>query len=251
MKKILLACVLFTSIASSSTAFAQAIPNPTVPVSPDRIISLTGTAEMEIVPDEIYVRVTLREFTKDKKKYSIEELEKTFLNFIETAAATPRANVKMDNTDAQIIAMKRKEKDAVIDKTYEVKFKNNTQVVLLFSAADSLNLSYVNITRYSHSKIEEYKREVRIAAVKNGKEKATYLLAALDQKPGKILSVTEKSPYVRIDDGIDDYRTFRGNTANTYYSEQLSGSYQSPPSTALVKTIKLTFEVEMMFEIIN
>ena len=154
MKKILLAFVLITSIAFSSTAFAQAIPTSPVPVSQDHAISLTGTAEMEIVPDEIYMRVTLREFTKDKKKYTIEELEKTFLNFIETGTATPRANVKMDNTDAQIIAMKRKEKDAVIDKTYEVKFKNNTQVVLLFSAADSLNLSYVNISRYSHSKIE-------------------------------------------------------------------------------------------------
>jgi uncharacterized protein YggE len=118
---------------------------------------------------------------------------------------------------------------------------------MLFSAADSLNLSYVNISRYSHSKIEEYKREVRIAAVKNGKEKATYMLAALDQKPGKILNVTENTPYVRIDDGIRDYEQLRGNA----YQSISTDSFISPPSTALVKTIKLSFEVHMTFEIIN
>jgi uncharacterized protein len=245
MKNLLLAF----SIVASSVMYAQTI-TPT-PVA-ERTIHLTGTAELEIIPDEIYVSVTLREFTKEKKKYTIEELEKSFLNFVETTTTTPRADVKMDNTDATVIALKRKQKDAVIDKTYEVKFKNNTQVILLFSAADSLNINYVHINRYSHSKIEEYKRDVRVAAVANGKEKATYMLAALGQKPGRALTLVEKNPFVRIDDGIEDFRPFRGNVFATQYSYQRSsGDNMGSTATPLIKTIKLSYEVEMSFEIVN
>lgn len=245
MKNLLLAFVL----VASSTMYAQtATPAPVA----NHTINLTGTAELEIIPDEIYVSVTLREFTKEKKKYTIEELEKSFLNFVETTATTPRADVKMDNTDAALIALKRKQKDAIIDKTYEVKFKNNMQVQLLFSAADSLNINYLHVKRYSHSKIEEYKRDVRIAAVKNGKEKATYMLAALGQKPGNVLTMVEKNPFVHIDDGIDDFRPFRGNVFQSGYSYQRSsGDNMESASTALIKTIKLSYEVEMTFEIAN
>jgi hypothetical protein len=247
MKNLLLAL----SIAASSMLFAQTTtPSPIA----ERTINVTGTAELEIVPDEIYVSVTLREFTKEKKKYTIEELEKAFLNFIETTTATPRTDVKMDNTDATVIALKRKQKDAVIDKTYEVKFKNNMQVVLLFSATDSLNISFVRIDRYSHSRIEEYKKEVRIAAVTNGKEKATYMLAALGQKPGRVLTVAEKRPAVSVDDGVQDFRAFRGNVFQPQYEsfQRSSGdNFSTTPSNGLVKTIKLSYEVYMSFEIVN
>lgn len=244
--------LLFTfCIAVSSVLALQA---QTAPVIQERIISLTGTSELEIVPDEIYVSVTLREFTKDKRKYTIEELEKVFLHFVETTTTTPRADVKMDNADARIIAMKRREKDAVINKTYEVKYKNNEQVLMLFSAADSLNLSYVNIRRYSHSKIEEYKRDVRVQAVANAKEKATYMLAALNQKPGKVLTLTETIPYVTIDDGIEDFRPYRGNMFTTAYSFSTGGipaDQSGVESSSLVKTIKLSYSVQLTFEIVN
>jgi hypothetical protein len=245
MKNLLLAC----SIAASSVMYAQTVtPSPVA----ERTINITGTAELEIIPDEIYVSVTLREFTKDKKKYTIEELEKSFLNFVETTTTTPRADVKMDNTDATVIALKRKQKDAVIDKTYEVKFKNNTQVMLLFSAVDSIHLNNVHVNRYSHSKIEEYKRDVRVAAVNNGKEKAIYMLAPLGQKPGRILTVSEKKPAVSIDDGVDDFRAFRGNVFQTQYSYKDSTvDISGGASYQVTKTIKLSYEVYMSFEIVN
>jgi hypothetical protein len=227
----------------------------TTPAPQERIISVNGTAELEIIPDEIYVSVTIREFTKEKKKFTIEELEKTLLHFVETTTTTPRTDVKMDNTDARIIAMKRKEKDAIIEKSYEVKYKNNEQVTLLFASADSLNLASVSINRYSHSKIEQYKQDVRVQAVVNAKDKATYMLAALNQKPGKVLTVTENSPSVRVDDGIDEFRPFRGNVFQTQYSYQDASGGNSGDliidSSPLVKTIKLSYMIYITFEIVN
>lgn len=216
----------------------------------ERTITVTGMAELEIIPDEIYVYVSLREFTRDKKKFSIEELESTFLNFVEKTAGTPRTDVKMDNTSARIIAMKRRTKDAIIDKSYEVKFKNNEQVMLLFTSSDSLNISSVYISRYSHSKIDEYKQQIRVSAMKDAKNKATYMLAAIDQKAGKVITVYEINPAVSIDDdeGRQNNRNFNmkssyGLAGKWYYEEDRSGS------TPIVKTIKLRYQVQTTFEI--
>lgn len=219
-------------------------------------ITVTGMAELEIEPDEIYMNVTLREFTKDKKKYTIEELETSFLNFVEKTTSTPRADVKMDNVTAQVIAMKRKQKDAVIEKTYEVKYKNTEQAQMLMLVQDSLHLNSVYIKRYWHSNMEEYKQQVRVSAVTNSKDKATYMLAALGQKPGKILTMYEVYPNVSVDNGLEEYRPYRGlysisgKSSAWDYNRQYDGSgFQLVGDDPVKKTIKLTYQVQATFEI--
>jgi uncharacterized protein len=261
MNKLFLSSVALFVLAA--TAIAQ--PAVTPVAQPQPSIFVTGMSEMDIVPDEIYVNVCLREFTKDKKRYSIEELEATFLNFVESTTSTPRADVKMEYTDARIIAMKRRQKDAIIQKVYEVKFKTNDQLMLLFAASDSLNLVNVYVKRYSHSKIEDYKQQVRVNAMKNANEKATYMLAALGQKPGALLRVVEPCPDVLIFDGVNDYKmrlleekavygksraSFNGNGdaimggGDYYYN---SGGGDMNPS--VTKTIKLKYYVDVTFAI--
>lgn len=250
MKKLL----LLLCLAVPALSVAQNTNDATA--APEHSILVTGMAELEIVPDEIYVGVYLQEFTKDKKKYTIEELENSFLNFVDKTTGTPRTDVKMDNTSARIIAMKRKQKDAVIAKSYEVKYKNNEQVELLFAAADSLNISSVRIVRYSHSKIEEYKQQVRENAMKDARKKADYMLGAIGQKAGKATNVYDSNPQVGIYDGIDDFRGFRGNVYSRSYGDtmgtagSLNPEYNSNSSPSLSKTIKLSYKVQVTFEII-
>jgi uncharacterized protein len=248
MKKLLFAlCFAVPALVSAQITPATA---------PANSITVTGMAELEIVPDEIYVSVYLSEFTKDKKKYTIEELEKSFLNFVQTTTATPLADVKMDNTTARIIAMKRKQKDAVISKSYEIKYKDNEQVELLFAAADSLNAGNVYIVRYSHSKMDEYKQQVRENAMKDAKNKATYMLVAIGQKPGKATQVFDVSPQVGINDGVDDFRPFRGNMfrsiGDNMGSYSQNSRYEDGDGTAsgIRKTIKLNYHVQVTFEIL-
>src|SRR6478736_4179157 len=97
--------VLLSAIfAFSFTGKAQTAPA-------EHSVKVIGTAEMEIVPDEIYVSVTLKEYMKDKKKFTIEELEKNLVNFLEKTTMTEKKDIKMDNMSAYVIAMKRKKKD--------------------------------------------------------------------------------------------------------------------------------------------
>ncbi|HTL82079.1 MAG TPA: SIMPL domain-containing protein [Bacteroidia bacterium] len=260
----LLLCVFALTLFAKAQSTATITTNP-----PEHVISVTGMAEMEIVPDEIYVNVCITEFTKDKKKYNIEGLENAFLNFLDKSTSTPRTDVTMDFNDARIIAMKRKQKDAIITKTYEVKFKDNDQVTMLFLAEDSLNLTDVYIKRYSSSKMDDYKQQVRVNAMADAKTKATYMLTAISQKPGNALYVSEIYPDVLVFDGIHDmdyynnlYRNVStitggipslnpsGNYGREDYryleDEEYSGGSQYDP---IVKKIKLKYWVNVTFAI--
>jgi len=63
MKRFVLTAVL---LASSLSMFAQT--STTVDKDPIKKIEVTGTAELEIVPDELYFTISLKEYFKDEKK---------------------------------------------------------------------------------------------------------------------------------------------------------------------------------------
>jgi len=72
MKK---AFMLTTVILLALNGFSQTIVNPY-----PRTITVTGSAEMEIIPDEIYVNIELKEYQKKgEDKKDIETIKKQFL----------------------------------------------------------------------------------------------------------------------------------------------------------------------------
>lgn len=242
MKKIILLSSLFLLCLSAK---AQISAN-------EHTIKVIGTAELEIVPDEIYVSITLREYTKDKKKFTIEELEKNLVNYIEKVTMTDKKDIKMDNMSAYIIGMKRKNKDEVITKSYDVKFKNAQQVYQIYAVMDSLGMSRAAVSKYSHSKMDEYKKQIKINAIKAARDKADYLMSAIGQMAGKAVEVEEKSGLVSIDDGINNtYRT-RNEYAQSNVSYRLmDGGFEPSSSDDKIgdKTIKLSYNIEVEFEI--
>ncbi|CAN5385630.1 SIMPL domain-containing protein [soil metagenome] len=235
-----------------SAIFAFAIATNAQDTKTEHSIKVIGTAEMEIVPDEIYMSVTLREYTnKEKKKMTIEELEKNLVNFIEKVTAADKKDIKMDNMSAYVLSMKRKNKDEIITKSYEVKFKNPQQVSRLYSVMDSLGISKAFVSKYSHSKMDEYKKQIKINAIKAAKEKANYLLEAIGEKAGKAINVTEVTGYVTIDDGTyDDRRNYRYANNVSQMTSSLPG-VSSDDSESVIgdKTIKLNYTINAEFAI--
>jgi uncharacterized protein len=221
-------------------------------------VKVIGTAEMEIVPDEIYMSVTLKEYTKDKKKFTIEELEKSLVNYLEKITLADKKDIKMNNMDAYIISVKRKNKDEIITKSYEVKFKNSQQVYQLYSVMDSLGINRAYVNKYSHSKMDEYKKQIKINAIVAAKEKAGYLMNAIGEKAGKAISVDEKSGLVTLIDGRESERNRNYYSNNSYSQSHMNVRFlggeddliSSEDSSSIGnKTIKITYEIEAEFEI--
>ena len=78
MKKI---ASLFTTLVFFNSLFAQSQPSTQPGCFPfPKTISVNGSAEMEVIPDEIYVQVDLREYKKKgEEKVDIEKIKNDFI----------------------------------------------------------------------------------------------------------------------------------------------------------------------------
>src|SRR5687767_9496961 len=200
------AVTLFLLFAGAIGALAQtSTPKP-------KTIQVIGTAEIEIVPDEIFMSIKVKEYMnkETKKKVQIEDLEKGLVNYLTTVVKMDVKDIKYDDMSAYIAYTRKKNKDEFISKLYDVKVKNAKQVYQIYSVMDSLGIRDADIVRYSHSKMDEYKKQVKIDAIKSAQSKATYLLDAVGAKVGKVVSVHEPSGKVSVLNAIP-------GVSNEYY----------------------------------
>jgi uncharacterized protein YggE len=162
---------------------------------PIKKIEVTGSSEMEIVPDEIYFSISLKEYFKDEKnqkdKVTIDVLEKQLI------AAVIKAGFPRDNLTIKAITGyrnwtgKKKPQYFLESKRYILKMNNLYKSDVILDEVDDKGIEFVNIDHVDHSQIKEYRKEIKINALKAAKEKATYLLESINEKVGDVLMIEE------------------------------------------------------------
>ena len=160
-----------------------------------RKIVVTGTAELEVIPDEIYFSISLREYFKDEKnqkdKIALETLEKQLLEALKTAGL-PRENLSVSGVSGYRDWNGRKKPQYFLaSKQYQLKLSNLQNINELLAKVDDRGIESVNVARVEHSKKEQFKKEVKINALKSAKEKAGYLLESIGSGLGDVLEIVE------------------------------------------------------------
>jgi len=229
------ASILF--ICAITSVFAQANS------ATQKKISVTGIAEMEIVPDEIYFRVVLKEYLKDKNKVPLEKLEKE-LNQAITAAGIAKEDFMVEQVSGLSWSKKRKD-DAELynSKSYIIKVSAPSKMDEILNKVNAESIYSVAIRNYSHSKIIEYKKQLKIEAIKAAKTKATYLLEAIDEKIGGAIEIREQNEEPVVWDLNPVYAQSRVSN-NSYEHES---SYDN--SDIGFQKIKLQFQISATFAI--
>ncbi|HYK57670.1 MAG TPA: SIMPL domain-containing protein [Flavisolibacter sp.] len=174
--------------------FAQTDKNPY-----PRTISVTGTAEMEIIPDEIYVQVDLKEYDKKGQgKIGIDKIKQDFLNTVK-ALGIPDSLVSIaayDGFNGNPWWRKKNKKDELYASiSYLIKLKSSKQVDDLVDRLDDNATQNFFIQKTSSSKLEELRKKLKIEAIKVAKEKAAYLAGAIDEKIGVAVTINEPMEY--------------------------------------------------------
>jgi uncharacterized protein len=159
-------------------------------------ITVTGSAEMEVIPDEIYFTISLREYfkEKDKNKADIATLEKQ-LQAAVNGAGIPKENFQIENIYGNRWQWNQRKKpvEFLESRRYVLKLNNLAKVDDVLSKVDARGIEYVNISRYEHSKIEQYRKELKLKALQAAKEKAGYLVEGLGEQLGGVLEINEMS----------------------------------------------------------
>ena len=169
-------------VVALSPAYAQT--NPAAEEKP--YIEVTGTAEQEIVPDEIYVNIEIRE-RKDKVLIAEEEKLRTVIKDLGLSLS----DLQLSNALADYVRVRQKSGNITIGKSYTLKVKDALTVGKLFYRLDKEEIAEANIKRLDHSQMDSLRKAIRTTAIKAAKAKADYLLGAIAEKTGKPMIIRE------------------------------------------------------------
>ncbi|MRG49073.1 DUF541 domain-containing protein [Chitinophaga sp. SYP-B3965] len=234
--------VLLMGLFMTATSFAQTTDNK----PPVRKIEVTGTAEMEITPDEITINITLREYYKNKtNKVGITTLEAQLQKAVQDAGITKEnftiGNVFGTNYE-QWWKKKKTAEDFLARKQYVLKVNRLDKINGILAAVDEEGIESVNIAAFNSTKMEEYRKQVKANAMKAARTKATYLLAAIDENIGSVIEVQEFNN--------DQYSDVRPEAANMrMFAKADAAGAGVPDSNIDVKTIKIRAEIRAVFGI--
>jgi len=159
--------------------------------TPVKKISVNGEAEMEITPNEIFVRITLKEYLDGRKKVEMNKLESELVKAVK-AEDLPAENLTVEsifgyNWDWK----KQRAEEFLATKSFKLKVSDLKQMNDLLARLDERGVNSVGIASYTHSDLNRYKQELKLEALKNAKEKAGFLLNGIDEKLGPVLEVSE------------------------------------------------------------
>jgi len=153
-------------------------------------IEVTGTAEKEVIPDEIYIGIVIRERYVNKAKVTIEEQEEKLKAAVKSLGID-LTNLYLSDANADYVKIRWQKKDVLTKKDYTLKVSNATTVGQVFQELEKLEITDAFISRVNHSKMDSLRKEVKILAIKAAKDKADYLLTAIGEQTGKPLIIKE------------------------------------------------------------
>jgi uncharacterized protein YggE len=204
-----------------------------------RYIEVVGSAEREIIPDEILIQVDLKERMEGRNKFDLRSIEAKF-NAIVNSVGIDKSKVLLSEAGSNYISIKRRRGDVFATKRYIVEV-NNFKIANQF--IDELKDASIihSIKSKSHSKMTEYRKDTKIAALQAAKAKAMYLVTSVDASLGKVLHIEE------IENSSYNYT--RGvNSSNSAYSNSFCSVTLSSENFT---PITMRFEIRVVFEIVD
>jgi uncharacterized protein YggE len=236
---------LFISLAVilvTATSFAQNQINPY-----PKTITVTGSAEMEIIPDEIYVQVDLKEYEKKGQgKINIENIKRNFLDNVK-AIGIPDSLVSIAAYDGfggnPWLRKKNKKNELLASISYQIKIKTSKQLDDLVDKLDDEATTNFYIQRTSHSKLTELRKQLKIQAIKAAKEKAQYLTEAINEKAGEAVTINEPTEYYQ-----PYYNTMRSNVMMK--EQAMAGDMAAANGNPVdFRKMKLRYDVTVVFAV--
>ena len=183
---------IFTAVAIlfSMALFAQ---DGTKNFIDKNYIEVTGKAEMEFTSDKIYIQVLLNE--KDAKmKNAVSEQEQKMLQKLQSMGIDIKKDVMIKDL-ASNLKTGFLSKDIALSKQYQIIVHDGKMAGNVFLALEDIGITNASVEKLESSKIEDYRQEVKINAIKAAKEKAQLLTDAIGQKAGKALFIQEQNVY--------------------------------------------------------
>lgn len=180
-------------------------------------IDVNGSADTLVVPDQIFLRITLKERESGRDEVSLNKLEADLKSGVEKIGLDLE-KLSLANANADYVQVKWNKKDVVTQTVYELELADATQLAKALEMLDELKIEDAYISRVKHSQEDAIRDAVEKRAILNAKHKADLLLNAIGEQTGSPLVIRSinNSPVQRMD-------AMNSNINISYESPLISG----------------------------
>ena len=197
----------------------------------ERYIEVTGTSEIEIVPDKIHYIIEIREYFEeefDGKSKPEEYRTKVPLSQIEQGLRKnlAEAGITQDAIRTQEIGdyWRKQGQDFLVSKKFDITLTDFKQIDEIIKHIDTKGIHTMRIGELENKDILAYHQKGKIEALKAAQRKATYLVEALGKRLGDVTRIVEEGssnafPFAQSNVLSSDAASFDSfRTIKKYYS---------------------------------
>lgn len=214
-----------------------------------RFIEVTGTSEVEIIPDEIHFIIGIKEYFEEefdgiskpeqyRTKVQIGTIESQLREALKTIGITENDIRTQEVGDY----WRERGMDFLVGKNLDITLHDFTMIDSIISVIDTKGVSYMRIGEMTNKDILKHHEQGKKDAVLAARRKAEYMAEALGEKIGNVLSIVEHGG------GIDNYTVVQNSKLRMDGAAFGSQTAAAPASEAF-RTIKYTYSVTCRFSL--
>lgn len=203
----------------------------------ENYIQVNGTSEMEIVPNQFYLSITLDE-VDTKGKQAIELQRKQMIAVLKTLGIDTEKQLTMADMSSSYF----KRGTSLSIAKYQLLLSTTEQVVSVYDKLSEIGISDIDISRVSHTDMEQFKSKCRQDAMKNAKAIATELATAVGQTIGSCIYIYDSNRGITpsyYNDGIMLMRSVA----------KISAEMAEEPTPVEFKKITINYSVTAKFRL--
>jgi uncharacterized protein len=221
--------------------------NAQMPVQPPSI-SVSGLAEIKVVPDEICTSMAIetRDADLGHAKLANDTRAENAVKYLKQNGVKS-ANIQTGNISVRPefeynpeTGQSENVKFYVVTRQLEFKLTNPDKFDDLVTGLVESGVNYVNEVRFNSTKIREHRDEARRQAVRAAREKATLMTNELGAKLGKVILISE---------GFQDYNpVYQPNYQNTQDAVAVGNSAETGALSVGMISISANVNVTFLIE---
>ena len=208
----------------------------------ERYIEVTGTSEVEIIPDKIHYIIEIQEYFEEefdgkskpeeyRTKVPLSWIERRLMWVLETNDI-PRETVRIQEIGDY---WRKQGQDFLISKQLDITLQDFKQIDAIVKHVDTRGIRTMRIGELESKDMLTYHKQGKIEALKAAQRKATYLVEAFGKKLGPVIRIVE--------DG--------NNGLSSLFSAQSNVSTSEVSSFDSFRTIKKNYSMLVRFEIVD
>ena len=223
--------------------------------SDERYIEVTGSSEIEVVPDEIHFLIQIKEYWEEeytgKSKKEEDFRTKVPLTVIEKDLRKSLRKIGISDEAIRTQEVgdywRQRGKEFLIGKQLDIRLTDFEQINSIIRSVNtwgndkvveeviiSEGIESMRIGELKHKDLPMYRKQGKIEALKAAREKASYLVAAMGQQLGEVIRIIEPA-----DNNISRYLPFQAQ----------SNVSMGTAATEQYRVIKLRYEMTARFAI--